>query len=96
MRLAAGRVLIVAGALARRLLLRVNNPVGHPVLSDFTSLSEGSDVQLHHWLALIGGPILCVAFFAATTEKRLRGDVALVIAVVTALLIGWYLLQNNT
>lgn len=53
-------------------------------------------MQLYHWLALIGGPILCVAFFAATTEKRLRGDVALAIALVSAVLIGWYLLQSDT
>lgn len=53
-------------------------------------------MELQHWLALLAIPLLIVGFFAATVEKRLRGDVALVIALVIAILVGWYLLQKST
>lgn len=48
-------------------------------------------MQPIHWVALIGIPLAVMLFYGATTEKRLRGDVALVIALVSLVLIMWYL-----
>jgi uncharacterized membrane protein len=76
----------------------VKNTVGYLVLgnANLTRRRESATVQVHHWIMLVGVPIAVVAFFAATVEKRRRGDVALIIALLTAIVIGWYLLQNGS
>lgn len=51
-------------------------------------------MQPIHWVALIGIPVATVLFFGATTEKRLRGDVALVIALVSFVLVMLYLIAE--
>lgn len=51
-------------------------------------------MQPIHWIALFGISIAVVLFFGATTEKRLRGDVALVIALASFVLVMLYLLAE--